>query len=144
MNAHGSSMLSGGSGDPSIQAGVESPETGEFDSVQDWDTLSLPPEGMGDNVWQHVYYGGRRYHLYKHGRYPIPNDDTEQNREDLKHAMMLELTVGPFCLAVARCCRPNTRIAQFIQGRCTWLTSIVLSHRTESYIMHHSTPIRRG
>jgi hypothetical protein len=25
-------------------------------------------------------------------RYPIPNDDAEQNRDDMKHAMMLELT----------------------------------------------------
>ncbi|EWG54720.1 hypothetical protein FVEG_12855 [Fusarium verticillioides 7600] len=27
-------------------------------------------------------------------RYPIPNDDAEQNRDDMKHAMMLELTNG--------------------------------------------------
>lgn len=33
-----------------------------------------------------------QYHQYRHGRYPIPNDDKEQNRDDMKHAMMLELT----------------------------------------------------
>ncbi len=33
-----------------------------------------------------------QFHHYKHGRYPIPNDDTEQNREDMKHALHLELT----------------------------------------------------
>ncbi|KAI1859685.1 hypothetical protein JX265_004917 [Neoarthrinium moseri] len=31
---------------------------------------------------------------YRHGRYPIPNDETEQNREDMLHAMMLEVTNG--------------------------------------------------
>lgn len=30
----------------------------------------------------------------RHGRYPIPNDETEQNREDMLHAMMLEATDG--------------------------------------------------
>lgn len=33
-----------------------------------------------------------QYHQYRHGRYPIPNDDDEQNREDMKHALTLELT----------------------------------------------------
>lgn len=37
---------------------------------------------------------GRQYHRYRHGRYPIPNDDTEQNREDMLHNMMLEATDG--------------------------------------------------
>lgn len=37
---------------------------------------------------------GRRYHRYRHGRYPIPNDDAEQSREDMLHTMMLEATDG--------------------------------------------------
>jgi hypothetical protein len=38
--------------------------------------------------------GCDRYHYYRDGKYPIPNDDIEQNREDMKHAMVLELTDG--------------------------------------------------
>lgn len=37
---------------------------------------------------------GRRYQCLKSGRYPIPNDDQEQDREDMKHAMLMELTDG--------------------------------------------------
>ena len=37
---------------------------------------------------------GRTYQYFKNGRYPIPNDDEEQSREDMKHAMLLELTDG--------------------------------------------------
>jgi ubiquinone/menaquinone biosynthesis C-methylase UbiE len=40
-----------------------------------------------------------QYHSYKNARYPIPNDDIEQNREDMKHAMMLELTDGKLFFA---------------------------------------------
>lgn len=36
----------------------------------------------------------RRYQCFKIGRYPIPNDDQEQDREDMKHAMLMELTDG--------------------------------------------------
>ncbi len=33
-----------------------------------------------------------QYHQYRNGRYPIPNDDAEQNRDDMKHALTMELT----------------------------------------------------
>ena len=36
---------------------------------------------------------------YRHGRYPIPNDEAEQNREDMLHAMMLEVTNGKLFFA---------------------------------------------
>lgn len=39
-----------------------------------------------------AYERGRRYQLFGDGEYPIPNDDLEQNREDMKHAMLMMLT----------------------------------------------------
>lgn len=84
---------SGNSSSTRIECATSPPESDEFDPVDDWDDLDLP--ARDDNgVWEHVYENGRRYHLYKYGRYPIPNDETEQQREDMKHAMMLELTDG--------------------------------------------------
>ncbi len=35
-----------------------------------------------------------QYHQYRNGRYPIPNDDIEQNRDNTKHAMQQELLDG--------------------------------------------------
>lgn len=97
-------------------------EEGEFVPIDGWDASSLDDDsGFGgsgsgaesvfdesgsaassrssavsvtSSVYAHEYEHGRRYHSYRHGRYPIPNDDTEQNREDMKHAMVLELTDG--------------------------------------------------
>lgn len=46
------------------------------------------------SVYANTYERGRRYQAYKNSRYPIPNDDREQNREDMKHAMIMELTDG--------------------------------------------------
>ncbi|KAL6413717.1 methyltransferase [Ilyonectria robusta] len=52
------------------------------------DSTSVPPD-----IHAHEFKHGRRYHSLKSGRYPLPNDIGEQNREDINHAMMLQLTV---------------------------------------------------
>ncbi|KAF5989750.1 TAM domain-containing protein [Fusarium bulbicola] len=65
-------------------------ETSDFDSA----TLSSSSTSLNTSIYQHAFENGRRYHQYRHGTYPIPNDDAEQNRDDMKHAMMLELTSG--------------------------------------------------
>ncbi|EFQ32026.1 methyltransferase domain-containing protein [Colletotrichum graminicola M1.001] len=49
---------------------------------------------LNSSVFEHSFRNGRRYHKFRHGRYPIPNDETEQNREDMLHTMMLEVTDG--------------------------------------------------
>lgn len=75
---------------PADQLAGGTPDEDEFETMEDTpETMSITP-----SVYSHIYEHGRRYHRYKHGRYPIPNDDIEQAREDMRHAMMLELTDG--------------------------------------------------
>jgi hypothetical protein len=66
----------------------------EFDLTDGYDTGSLASVSVTSSVFAHTYEHGRRYQHFKNGRYPIPNDDQEQNREDMKHAMLMELTDG--------------------------------------------------
>jgi hypothetical protein len=66
----------------------------EFDPVDGWDASSSGSTSVTPSVYDHEYAHGRRYHSYRNGRYPIPNDNIEQNREDMKHAMLMELTDG--------------------------------------------------
>lgn len=77
-------------------------EEDEFDARDNWDSVSSGSTSVSSSVYEHEYENGRRYHSFKHGRYPIPNDDIEQNREDMKHVMMLELMVGRLIYAVVR------------------------------------------
>ncbi|KAH6673106.1 S-adenosyl-L-methionine-dependent methyltransferase, partial [Halenospora varia] len=42
----------------------------------------------------HRFENGRRYHKFREGRYPFPNDESEQDREDMKHAMIVNLCGG--------------------------------------------------
>jgi hypothetical protein len=37
------------------------------------------------------YENGRRYHRFREGTYNFPNDEMEQDREDLKHALVVKL-----------------------------------------------------
>lgn len=41
----------------------------------------------------------RRYHAFRYGRYPIPNDEEEYNRESLRHLMLKDLLNGKLYLA---------------------------------------------
>jgi len=80
--------------DNPIEATDMPPSEDEF-LATGWDaTASNASTSVTSSIYRHCYENGRRYHAYRHGRYPIPNDDQEQNREDMKHAMMLELTDG--------------------------------------------------
>jgi SAM-dependent methyltransferase len=72
-------------------------EDDEFDAVE-WDADSSASTSITSSVLQHSYEHGRRYHHYRHGKYPIPNDDLEQGREPLKHTVQLELLDGKLTL----------------------------------------------
>lgn len=39
-------------------------------------------------IRDYMYENGRRYHRFREGTYNFPNDDVEQEREDMKHAMV--------------------------------------------------------
>jgi methylase of polypeptide subunit release factors len=46
---------------------------------------------MGSSVRDYAFENGRRYHKFREGTYNFPNEDSEQDREDMKHAMMVNL-----------------------------------------------------
>ncbi|CAI4213254.1 unnamed protein product [Parascedosporium putredinis] len=79
--------------DPAIEAATEPPEEDEF-LEQEYDASSTATTSVTSSVYAHTIEHGRRYRSFKNGRYPVPDDDIEQNREDMKHAMLLELTDG--------------------------------------------------
>ncbi|OTB01057.1 hypothetical protein M426DRAFT_26042 [Hypoxylon sp. CI-4A] len=56
--------------------------------------LSADSISMSEDVRDYVFENSRRYHKYNEGRYPFPNDDAEQEREDLQHAMVMLLCDG--------------------------------------------------
>ncbi|KAH7159770.1 S-adenosyl-L-methionine-dependent methyltransferase [Dactylonectria estremocensis] len=81
-------------GDAPIEAGGSDSDDEFSASDLDADTIASESTSLSSSVYAHSFQNGRRYHRYRHGRYPLPNDEAEQNREDMLHAMMLEATDG--------------------------------------------------
>ncbi|KAH7018556.1 S-adenosyl-L-methionine-dependent methyltransferase [Microdochium trichocladiopsis] len=86
---------------PGDEPAIAAHSDGASDSFDDefepseWDEDNLSDTtSINSSIYAHTYEHGRRFHKYRHGRYPIPNDDQEQSREDMKHAMYMELTNG--------------------------------------------------
>ncbi|KAI5464314.1 S-adenosyl-L-methionine-dependent methyltransferase [Mariannaea sp. PMI_226] len=50
-------------------------------------------------VTDFVFENGRRYHAFKEGRYPFPNDESEQEREKLFHSLFVNLLDGQLHLS---------------------------------------------
>lgn len=81
---------------------LQSPDNDEFElleprhsiDVEDTtDCASCSSVSVCSSVYEHEVVHGRRYHGYRRGLYPFPNDDVEQQREEIHHAMMLDIAV---------------------------------------------------
>ena len=55
------------------------------------DSASLGSTSLSSSIRAHIYEGDLRYHSFHDGMYAFPNDETEQNRDDMKHAMTMIL-----------------------------------------------------
>ncbi|KAK1675459.1 methyltransferase domain-containing protein [Colletotrichum godetiae] len=97
--------------------GRQTPQDFEAENVVEADTDDGASSRAGDEVWDegfdgssignhsastslsnsvrdYVFENTRRYHKYMEGRYLMPNDEPEQEREDMKHAMCVNVMDG--------------------------------------------------
>lgn len=75
--------------------GIEANDyTSEEDLGYESDAASATSASLASEARNFIYENGRRYHGFREGSYSFPNDDREQDREDLKHAMYLKLFNG--------------------------------------------------
>ncbi|BDD55176.1 hypothetical protein MPDQ_007670 [Monascus purpureus] len=75
--------------DERIQVDTSSDDDSHFDTQSVVDSsLSL-----ASSVRDYTYENGRRYHAYRHGQYPMPNDEEEQDRLMLLHHLF-RLIIG--------------------------------------------------
>jgi hypothetical protein len=72
-------------------------EADEADQIDDEDagyisdSVSTGSTSITSSIRAHTFEDGIRYHKFHDGKYAFPNDRTEQNRDDMKHAMTLLL-----------------------------------------------------
>lgn len=72
---------------------IEADEVSELDEDPGYssDQLSSSSTSLASSIRAHTFEDGIRYHKFHDGKYAFPNDETEQNRDDMKHAMTLLL-----------------------------------------------------
>ncbi|KAG6007144.1 hypothetical protein E4U21_006328 [Claviceps maximensis] len=104
----------GGSIGSSASSAVRALEASPIEAGSETDDdFDLASEFLGDDSTASLnssifaafaYERGRRYQMFGDGQYPIPNDELEQNREDMKHAMLMMLTGNkPFLSPIGDC-----------------------------------------
>ncbi|KAK5992861.1 Methyltransferase pytC [Cladobotryum mycophilum] len=59
-----------------------------------WETASGQSTSVPPSVYEDELAHGRRYHGFRRGIYPLPNDEVEMHREETVHAMFLQLMGG--------------------------------------------------
>jgi hypothetical protein len=76
---------------------IESRQDGDDGSDAGYETddaASRASTSVASSVRDYGFENNRRYHKYQEGRYQFPNDEPEQEREDMKHAMIVNLCEG--------------------------------------------------
>jgi hypothetical protein len=73
--------------------GIE-PDSDFVDDGYEDGNLSEGSMSIEESVRDYAFENGRRYHRFREGRYVFPNDELEQLREDMKHAMIVNLCGG--------------------------------------------------
>ncbi|KAL4946356.1 hypothetical protein BDV06DRAFT_136748 [Aspergillus oleicola] len=69
-------------------------DTSDEDSLYDADSAADSSLSFASSVRDYYYENGRRYHAYRYGQYPIPNDQEEQDRLEITHHLFTLLTGG--------------------------------------------------
>ena len=81
-----------------VQQAQDEIEIDFSDSVTDpgyeTDSFGSTSSSLTSSVRNYMYENGRRYHKFREGAYNFPNDETEQDREDMKHTMIVNLCGG--------------------------------------------------
>ncbi|KKZ67550.1 hypothetical protein EMCG_06784 [[Emmonsia] crescens] len=67
--------------------------------IDDSDSASVYTASVTSSVTDYQRENGRRYHAYKEGRYLLPNDEQENERLDMHHALIRVTMKGKLFLA---------------------------------------------
>ncbi|KAG5928830.1 hypothetical protein E4U42_007943 [Claviceps africana] len=145
---------------PDLDTATSPSEFGHDDADDDFEQFSLDGDGISDSdsdgvdseiscgcstsvtpsAYEDEVAHGRRYHGFRRGRYPLPNDDLEQRREETNHALMLELTGGR--LFYSDIGKHPQKIIDIGTGTGTWAIDVADQYPSASVIGTDLSPIQ--
>jgi SAM-dependent methyltransferase len=118
--------------------GIQSNES-DLDSALGSATSSYSAS-LASSVLNYKYENGRRYHAFREGEYPLPNDEREQERLDLLHHIFRLILNG----ALFRAPLPPhpQRILDFGTGTGIWAIDMADEHPSAMVIGTDLSPIQ--
>ncbi|KAJ4106121.1 hypothetical protein QSH57_014374 [Fusarium oxysporum f. sp. vasinfectum] len=112
-------------------------------------TATIQPEGhlevddnldANDSLYHSTYENGRRYHAFREGTYPVPNDEDEQDRMDLVHHVYSILLDGKLHLAPID--DNPQRVLDLGTGTGIWAIDFADEHPSAEVIGNDLSPIQ--
>ena len=105
------------------------------------DDASVRSASIQSSILNYSYENGRRYHAYRAGEYPLPNDDDEQQRMDLLHHIWRVMQGGNLLVT-----RPEvlTRVLDVGTGTGVWAIDMADEHPDALVIGTDLSPIQPG
>lgn len=97
---------------------------------------------FASSVRDYSYENGRRYHAYRHGQYPLPNDQEEQDRLALMHHLFKLLSGGDLYRAPINRDRPPRRILDVGTGTGEWAVEMAEDFTTAEVVGTDLSPIQ--
>ncbi|KAJ5558954.1 hypothetical protein N7535_009173 [Penicillium sp. DV-2018c] len=116
-------------------------DTSDDDSLFDTQSLKDSSLSFASSVRDYNYENGRRYHAYRNGQYPLPNDQEEQNRLALTHHLFKLLTGGDLHRAPIADTNPR-RILDIGTGTAEWALEMAEDHPQADIIGTDLSPIQ--
>ena len=80
---------------------------------------------LASSVRDYVFENSRRYHKFREGRYLVPNDEPEQERENMKHSMVVHVCGGKLHFAELK--NPH-KILDVGTGTGIWVLDSLFNH----------------
>jgi len=108
----------GGAPGPSFGVELEADSSNsDVDSAYS-DLSGSDSTSLGSSIMDYRYENGRRYHAFRDGSYPLPNDEKEQDRLDLLHHIFKLMLGGSLFLAPLK--KDPHRVLDFGTGTGIW------------------------
>lgn len=133
-------LASVGANAPIVQPTFEVDEDYDGSSTFDFSDSSSFVSSLSSKITDYQWDNGRRYHAYKEGHYPLPNDETELDREDMKHHMMMLITNGR--LHHAPIPSKPTKILDLGTGTGIWAIQVAEEYPSAEVIGTDLSPIQ--
>ncbi|KAF4314539.1 Methyltransferase type 11 [Botryosphaeria dothidea] len=124
---------------PVQQASIEVDETLQGNDSAYGDDLQSYTTSIASSVEAYPWIHGRRFHAYKEGSYQFPNDDREQDRLDMVHA--LHTVVKDDKLFFAPITNPK-RILDIGTGTGLWAVQVGDEHPDAQVLGNDLSPIQ--